>query len=125
VLAFAREGYSKLKINPAELIESLTYPGFLRLAVKYWRTGFGEMWRSVNKRAFVKALSRLVPEISSDHLVPAAAGVRAQAVGHDGSMVDDFFLSKNGHILNVCNAPSPAATAALNIGKIIGDDLVN
>ena len=69
--------------------------------------------------------SRLVPEISADHLVPAAAGVRAQAVGHDGSMVDDFFLSRNGHILNVCNAPSPAATAALNIGKIIGEDLVN
>ncbi|MFP6872312.1 MAG: L-2-hydroxyglutarate oxidase [Verrucomicrobiales bacterium] len=125
VLAFAREGYSKLKINPAELIESLTYPGFLRLAVKYWRTGVGEMWRSISKRAFVKALSRLVPEISSGHLVPAPAGVRAQAVGHDGSMVDDFFLSRNGRILNVCNAPSPAATAALNIGKIIGEDLTN
>ena len=123
VLAFAREGYGKLKINPAELIESLTYPGFLRLAAKYWRTGAGEMWRSFSKRAFVKALSRLVPEIRSDHLVPAPSGVRAQAVSHDGSMVDDFHLSKNGRILNVCNAPSPAATAALNIGKMIGADL--
>ena len=81
------------------------------------------MWRSLSKRAFVKALSRLVPEIRSDHLVPAPAGVRAQAVGNDGSMVDDFHLSRNGRILNVCNAPSPAATAALNIGKMIGDDL--
>jgi L-2-hydroxyglutarate oxidase len=123
VLAFAREGYGKLKINPAELIESLTYPGFLRLAAKYWRTGAGEMWRSFSKRAFVKALSRLVPEIRPEHLLPAPAGVRAQAVGDDGSMVDDFHLSRNGRILNVCNAPSPAATAALNIGKTISEDL--
>ena len=123
VLAFAREGYGKLKINPAELIESLTYPGFLRLAAKYWRAGAGEMWRSFSKRAFVKALSRLVPEIRSEHLLPAPAGVRAQAVGDDGSMVDDFHLSRNGRILNVCNAPSPAATAALNIGKTISEDL--
>ncbi len=123
VLAFAREGYGKLKINPAELIESLTYPGFLKLAAKYWRTGAGEMWRSFSKRAFVKALSRLVPAISSDHLVPAPSGVRAQAIGSDGSMVDDFHLSKNGRILNVCNAPSPAATAALNIGKMISGDI--
>ena len=119
VLAFAREGYGKLKINPAELIESLTYPGFIKLAAKYWKTGAGEMWRSFSKRAFVKALSRLIPEIRSEHLLPAPAGVRAQAVGQDGAMVDDFHLSSNGNILNVCNAPSPAATAALNIGKTI------
>jgi L-2-hydroxyglutarate oxidase len=123
VLAFAREGYNKLKINPAELIESLTYPGFLKLAAKYWKTGAGEMWRSFSKRAFVKALSRLIPEIRTEHLLPAPAGVRAQAVGHDGSMVDDFHLSSNGSILNVCNAPSPAATAALNIGKTISEGI--
>ncbi len=123
VLAFAREGYSKFKINPADLIESLTYPGFLKLAARYWRTGAGEMWRSVSKRAFVRALSKLVPEIHPGHLVPAAAGVRAQAVGADGSMVDDFFITRNGRVLNVCNAPSPAATASLNIGKLIGENL--
>ena len=123
VLAFAREGYKKFDINPGELIESLTYPGFLKLAAKFWKTGAGEMWRSLSKRAFVKALSKLIPEIQAEQLQPAAAGVRAQAVARDGSMVDDFFIAKNGRILNVCNAPSPAATASLNIGKLIGESL--
>ncbi|MED6298557.1 MAG: L-2-hydroxyglutarate oxidase [Verrucomicrobiota bacterium] len=123
VLAYAREGYTKLKINPSELIESLTYPGFLRLAARFWKTGLGEMWRSASKRAFVKALSRLVPEIKTEHLCSAPAGVRAQAVSSDGSMVDDFYFSRNGNILNVCNAPSPAATASLNIAKVIGENL--
>ena len=80
VLAFAREGYRKLDINLRDLTESLTYPGFLRLAAKNWRTGLGEMWRSFNKRAFVRALQRLVPEIQSQHLTAAPSGVRAQAV---------------------------------------------
>ena len=123
VLAFAREGYTKLKIKPSELIESITYPGFIKLASKYWRTGASEMWRSISKKAFVKALQRLVPEIEGRHLVQAPAGVRAQAVASDGSMVDDFYLAKNGRVLNVCNAPSPAATASLNIGRLIGENL--
>ena len=96
VLAFAREGYKKLKVNPNELIESLTYPGFIKLASKYWKTGLGEIWRSFSKKAFVKALSKLVPEIKTEHLKTAPAGVRAQAVSLDGSMVDDFYFSRNG-----------------------------
>ncbi len=95
VLAFAREGYKKTDVNIADLAESLTYPGFLKLAAKYWRMGLGEMWRSVSKRAFVAALQRLVPEIQAAHLSPAPAGVRAQAVAADGSLVDDFLIQES------------------------------
>ncbi len=123
VLAFAREGYRKRDISLADLAETLTYPGFLRLAAKYWRTGMGEMWRSVSKRAFVRALQRLVPAISEDDLVPAPSGVRAQAVARDGSMIDDFLILESERVVNVCNAPSPAATASLNIGRLIVDRL--
>jgi L-2-hydroxyglutarate oxidase len=123
VLAGAREGYSKTDINLHDLFESLTYPGFVKLAAKYWRVGAGEMWRSWSKRAFVRALSRLVPKIEAAHLVPAPAGVRAQAVGRDGSMIDDFLIEEEGQIVNVLNAPSPAATASLNIGVLVVDRL--
>ncbi len=123
VFAFAREGYTKWKIHPGELVEALCYPGFLRMAAKYWRTGAGEMWRSFSKRAFVRALSRLIPEICGGHLVAAQAGVRAQAVAPDGRMVDDFLILEKGRVINVCNAPSPAATASLNIGRVIAERL--
>lgn len=123
VLAFSREGYTKLKLNVRDLAGSLTYPGFLKLAAKYWRTGAGEMWRSVSKRAFVHALSRLVPEIRTEHLVTAPAGVRAQALGRDGSMVDDFLIEETARVVNVLNAPSPAATSSLKIGELITDRL--
>lgn len=123
VLALAREGYTKTKLNIADLAESLTYGGFLKMAAKHWRMGAGEMWRSVSKRAFVKALQRLVPEITADALEPAPAGVRAQAVLSDGSMVDDFLIDQTGRAVNVLNAPSPAATASLNIGSLIVDQL--
>lgn len=121
VLAFAREGYTKTTINPYDLFESLTYPGFLRLAAKYWREGAGEMWRSLSKAAFVRALQRLVPDIRSDDLEPAPAGVRAQAVGRNGKMIDDFQIQRDGRLVHVLNAPSPAATASLNIGQHIVD----
>jgi len=123
VLAFAREGYTKSKINLGDLCESLTYPGFIRLASKYWRVGMGEMWRSVSKKAFVKALKRLLPEIESEHLESAPAGVRAQAVTPDGKMVDDFLIQESDRMVNVGNAPSPAATASLNIGRLIVEKL--
>jgi (S)-2-hydroxyglutarate dehydrogenase len=123
VLAFAREGYHKTDINLRDLAESLTYPGFLRMAAKYWRTGLGEMWRSVSKQAFVRALQRLVPEIRAEHLVAAPAGVRAQALLRDGSMVDDFLIQDAARVVNVQNAPSPAATASLNVGNLIVDHL--
>ena len=119
VLAFAREGYRKRDINVRDLCESLTYIGFLRMAARHWRTGMGEMWRSFSKRAFVKALSRLLPEIRCEHLEPAPAGVRAQALSTDGTLVDDFVVQPYGRVLNVGNAPSPAATASLNIGRLV------
>jgi L-2-hydroxyglutarate oxidase len=123
VLAFAREGYHKTDVNLADLMESLTYPGFLRLAARYWKTGLGEMWRSISKAAFVRALQRLLPAIRASDLEPAPAGVRAQAVAPDGSMVDDFLIQETERVINVGNAPSPAATASLNIGKLIVDRL--
>lgn len=123
VLAFAREGYTKTTLNPWDLAESLTYGGFLRMARKYWKTGLGEMWRSVSKSAFVTALQRLVPDIRAEHLDPAPSGVRAQALGRNGEIVDDFVIQAADRIINVGNAPSPAATAALNIGRIIVNKL--
>ncbi len=121
VLAFAREGYTRSTVNFLELAEVLSYPGFIRLAAKYWRAGAGEMWRSFSKAAFVRALQRLVPEISADDLETAPAGIRAQAVLSNGKLVDDFLIQENKNIINVCNAPSPAATSSLNIGKHIVD----
>jgi L-2-hydroxyglutarate oxidase len=123
VLAFAREGYTKLDINAWDLLETLAYPGFRKMAAKYWQTGLGEMWRSFNKAAFVKALQRLVPEIRAEDLEPAHAGIRAQAIAPDGAMVDDFLIQEMERIVNVCNAPSPGATASLNIGKLIVEKL--
>ena len=123
VFAFAREGYGKLQTNLRDLVESLSYPGFIRLAARCWKVGAAEMWRSLSKRAFVKALQRLVPEIQAEHLFPAPAGVRAQAVASDGAMVDDFLIQKNKNITNVSNAPSPAATSALNIGMLVAESV--
>ncbi|MEZ5973599.1 MAG: L-2-hydroxyglutarate oxidase [Planctomycetota bacterium] len=119
VLALAREGYDWGSISPADLWDSLTYSGFLRLAARHWRTGCGEVWRSFSKKAFVRALSRLVPDIRPEHLVKAPAGVRAQALSPDGSLVDDFLIRKEDAILHVLNAPSPAATSALAIGETV------
>jgi L-2-hydroxyglutarate oxidase len=123
VLAFAREGYRKLDINVGDLLETLTYGGFLKLASKYWRTGAGEMWRSWSKAAFVRALQHLIPEIKSEDLVAARTGVRAQAIAPDGLMIDDFLIEASGRFVNVLNAPSPAATSSLNVGKLIVDKL--
>ena len=123
VLSFAREGYGKLEVNLRDFSESLTYGGFLKLAVRYWRMGLGEIWRSVSKAAFVRALQRLIPEIRAEHLEAAPAGIRAQAVAPDGKMVDDFLILNDDNVVNVCNAPSPAATSSLNIGDAIVDQL--
>ncbi len=119
VLAFAREGYHKTDINVRDLLETFAYPGFQKLAMKHWRMGMGEMWRSYNKRAFVKALQRLVPEIQAEHLSTAPAGIRAQAIAPDGKPVDDFVIEEQKRIINILNAPSPAATASLAIGRAI------
>ncbi len=119
VLAFKREGYKKSDINLAELGETLAWPGFQKVAAKYWRTGFGEMYRSFSKAAFTKALQKLIPEIQETDLVEGGAGVRAQACDRDGGLVDDFLILEDEKAINVCNAPSPAATSSLAIGETV------
>jgi (S)-2-hydroxyglutarate dehydrogenase len=123
VLAFAREGYKHFDVNPRDVAEWLAYPGFWRMASRHWRMGLDEMWRSFSKRAFVRALQRLVPEIQSDQLDWAPAGVRAQAVTPDGTIMDDWVIDETDRVINVENAPSPAATASLNIGRLVVDRL--
>jgi L-2-hydroxyglutarate oxidase len=124
VLAFAREGYKNTTVNVRDLAETLGFPGFWRLSLRYWKIGADEMWRSFSKPAFVRALQRLVPAIESRFLDWAPAGVRAQAVGRNGDMLDDFVIEETDRVVNVENAPSPAATASLNIGKLVVERLV-
>lgn len=119
VLAFAREGYRKTDVSIREFAQTLAWPGFRKIALKYWRTGLGEYHRSFFKSAFVSALQKLVPEITADDLQPAGAGVRAQACSRTGSLLDDFEIRQVGRVVHVCNAPSPAATASLAIGDAI------
>jgi L-2-hydroxyglutarate oxidase len=119
VLAFRREGYRKTQINWSELAETLAWPGFQKVARKYWRTGLGEMYRSFSKAAFTKALQKLIPEIQESDLVDGGAGVRAQACDRTGGLVDDFLILENKQMINVCNAPSPAATSSLAIGETV------
>lgn len=123
VLAFAREGYRKSDLNLGDLAESLTYSGFLRLARKHWRYGLSEMHRSLSKAAFLASLQRMVPEVRLSDLEPGPTGVRAQAVGRDGALVDDFCFQEEERAVHVLNAPSPAATASFAIGKLIADRL--
>ena len=123
VLAFAREGYRKSDINLRDLSETLAYSGFIRMVARHWRMGVGEMVRSYNKAAFVRALQRMIPELQAGDLEPAPAGVRAQAVAPDGSMLDDFAFAETRRMIHVLNAPSPAATAALSIGRSIVEKL--
>ncbi|GIV35919.1 MAG: hydroxyglutarate oxidase [Cyclobacteriaceae bacterium] len=117
VLAFRREGYRKADISFSELAGTLSWPGFVRVAIKYWRTGLEEMYRSYSKAAFTRALQRLVPEITEDDLVPGGSGVRAQACHRNGTLLDDFLILETERMVHVCNAPSPAATSSLSIGQ--------
>ena len=121
VLAFAREGYKKLQISLPELTETLLWPGFQKVAAKYWATGFGEMYRSFSKSAFTKALQQLIPEIQKSDLETGGAGVRAQACDRAGGLSDDFLIYENERAINVCNAPSPAATSSLSIGDTVSE----
>ena len=121
VLALAREGYRHSDISARDLASSILFSGFWRMAIKYWRNGLGEWHRSLSKRAFVRALQRLLPEIRESDLVPGGSGVRAQALKPDGTLVDDFQFVPSGKVLHVLNVPSPAATASLMIGKAIVD----
>jgi L-2-hydroxyglutarate oxidase len=121
VLAFKKEGYKKLGINAKELWDTLTWPGFQKVAVKYWETGLGEMYRSFSKEAFTKALQVLIPEIQMDDLVAGGAGVRAQACDRTGGLLDDFSIVQDEKVINILNAPSPAATSSLSIGKTVAE----
>jgi (S)-2-hydroxyglutarate dehydrogenase len=121
VFAFKREGYKKTDFSLRDFAESISWPGFRKVAMKYWRTGLGEYYRSFSKAAFTKALQRLIPEIQENDLVPGGAGVRAQACDRTGGLIDDFMILEDQGIINVCNAPSPAATSSLSIGKTVSD----
>ena len=117
VFALAREGYAWNRVRPAELLGTLRFGGFWTMARKYWRTGVYEMYRSLNKQAFTRALQRLVPDVRAEDIHRGGAGVRAQAVAADGSLVDDFRIVADSDAIHVLNAPSPAATASLAIGR--------
>jgi (S)-2-hydroxyglutarate dehydrogenase len=123
VLSLKREGYHRMSFNARDFAETITYIGFWRLAAKHTRMGFEEMYRSFSKKAFVRSLQKLIPEIRADDLVPGTAGVRAQALRPDGAMVDDFLIIKDRNVVHICNAPSPAATASLEIGRVIAEQI--
>ncbi len=122
VLAFAREGYRFSDINPKELIDAVAYPGFLKLALKYWQTGAGEMFRDLSRSAYVKALQRYIPELKPEDCLPGPSGVRAQAMSADGSLIDDFVFDGAEGIVHVRNAPSPGATSSLAIARYVADE---
>jgi L-2-hydroxyglutarate oxidase len=124
VLALKREGYRKTDFDLTDIWETFTWPGFHAVAKKYWKTGMGEYYRSFSKRAFTKALQRMVPEVRENDLMPGGAGVRAQASERTGALMDDFAFVEHGPVHHVCNAPSPAATASLAIGDVIARRVV-
>ena len=121
VFAFRREGYKKSDISVGETLEALVWPGFQKVAAKYWRTGMGEYYRSFSKSAFTKALQKLIPEIQKNDLTTGGSGVRAQACDRNGGLIDDFIIHETKRTINVLNAPSPAATSALSIGQTLAD----
>ncbi len=124
VLSLKREGYSKLAFNAADTWSTLTYKGFWKLAAEHWKEGFSELYRSLSKAQFVKSLQKLVPEVTSEDLVPSPSGVRAQALYPDGTLVQDFLIKEDGRAVHICNAPSPAATSSLEIGRMISEKVI-
>ena len=125
VLSFKKEGYNKTSFSLRDSINIFTWRGFQIVALKYYKIGMGEFYRSFNKKAFVKALQRLLPEVVEEDLEPGGSGVRAQAIGKNGSLVDDFVIEQHERIINVLNAPSPAATSSLSIGDTISDKVLS
>jgi len=121
VLAFRKEGYQFFDFSFSETMQTLTWPGFRKIVAKYGKTGMGEVHRSLSKSAFTKALQKLMPEIQENDLVAGGSGVRAQACDRNGALIDDFDIVKNGNIIHVRNAPSPAATSCLSIGNKISE----
>lgn len=125
VLAFAREGYRPGRISVRDLGALLAFPGFWRMGLRHWRIGVGEVWRASRRSSFLAALRRYVPALTADDLVPGPAGVRAQAVAANGTLVDDFVFAESARQLHVLNAPSPAATSSLAIGSVIADRVLS
>lgn len=123
VFAFKREGYHKTSFDFSDFWGSISWRGFQKVAIKYWKMGIGEYYRSYSKPAFTRALQKLIPEIKSEDLVPAPAGVRAQAVDKQGNLVDDFYIQESLYFVHILNAPSPAATSALSIGLTVSERL--
>jgi len=121
VFAFKREGYKKSDFDLKDVADTIFWDGFLRIAWKYWQTGFSELYRSTFKSAFVNSLRKLIPVIQSDDLEPGGAGVRAQACDDKGNLIDDFLFIENQRVIHICNAPSPAATSCFSIGDTIAD----
>lgn len=121
VLALAREGYSWSAINFRDMAQMLSFPGLYRMIGKYWKPGLYEVYRSLSKGAFVRAMQELIPDIKAEDVFKSNAGVRAQALTKSGLLLDDFKLVKKGQILHVCNAPSPAATSSLSIGTTVAE----
>lgn len=124
VLSFKREGYTKTSFNLLDTFETFAWNGFHKLIKKHWRMGLGEFYRSYSKKAFARALNKLIPEVTAEYLAPGGAGVRAQACLKDGSLLDDFYIVEDKKVVHVCNAPSPAATASLSIGDFISDKVL-
>lgn len=125
VLSLKREGYRKTDFNLGDFTEVMTYPGFWKLVGKHWQEGYQEIIRSFSKAAFVGSLQELIPEVTADDIIPNPAGVRAQALKNDGSLVEDFLIEEGHNSLQVLNAPSPAATASLQIGQAIAARVPN
>jgi L-2-hydroxyglutarate oxidase len=125
VFAFGREAYKKTSFNLYDTLDAFKWPGFRIMAKKYWKTGLAEYYKSFRKEAFVKALQKLIPDVKAHHLVAVEPGIRAQACDRQGNLLDDFHIRKDGNIIHVCNAPSPAATASLAIGKSISSDVLD
>jgi (S)-2-hydroxyglutarate dehydrogenase len=123
IFALSREGYNWRRISLPDLVDSALWPGLWTLGRKFWRTGIDETLRSFSRRRFLTSLRALIPDLSDDALVPTHAGVRAQAMRRDGTLVDDFYFERGPRQIHVLNAPSPAATAALEIGKRIADEV--
>jgi (S)-2-hydroxyglutarate dehydrogenase len=123
VLSLKREGYQRTSFDLRDFLDTITYGGFWRLAAKHARSGLAEIHRSFSKKAFVRSLQRLIPEVQETDLVPGAAGVRAQALRPDGGLIDDFLIINGPRASHVCNAPSPAATASLEIGRVIVEQI--
>jgi (S)-2-hydroxyglutarate dehydrogenase len=119
VFSFKREGYARSSFSVRDSVSTALFPGFWKMAARYWRSGLAEQYRSWSKRAFASAAQKLLPSLSEDDLQPGGSGVRAQALGTDGQLLDDFYFLHHQRMLHVCNVPSPAATASLVIGREI------